>query len=167
MSYYDEFLRDADSHFRKLVERMLREMADVEKAIDSDRLRGEWSVEPIEEPGARGYVAKGRFQLGNPLSLPKHAMDTVREPFVDVFDDKEHVKLYIDLPGVEKDDIQLNATDAQVEIKAKNFHKNIDLPTSDIKVSEVSATYKNGVLEVIIPRTKKAASEEKKTIQID
>lgn len=167
MSYYDEFLRDADSHFRKLVERMFREMADVENAIDSGRLRGEWNVEPIEEPGARGYVAKGRFQLGEPLSLPKHAMETVREPFVDVFDDKEHVKLYIELPGVAKDDIQLNAADSQVEIKAKNFHKHIDLPTSDIKVNEVSAHYKNGVLEVIIPRAKKAASEEKKTIQID
>lgn len=169
MSYYDEFFRDADSHFRKLAERMFREMNEIEKAIRSGKLKGSWEVKPIEEPGVKGYVAQGRFQLGKPMSFPKHAIDEIREPLVDVFEDKEHVKLYIELPGVEKDDIQLNITDSQAEVKAKNFYKNIDLPTRDIEFNNASANYKNGVLEVIIPRTKKTASEEKKknTIKID
>jgi len=169
MSYhFDEFFRDTDSYFRKLTERMFREMSEIESAIRSGKLKGEWDIKPIKEPGVKGYVAKGRFQLGEPLRLPKRAIDEVREPLADVFEDKDHVKLYIELPGVEKADIQLNATDSQVEVKAKNFYKNIDLPTRDIEFDKVSANYKNGVLEVIIPKTKKTAKEEKKkTIKID
>ena len=78
------------------------------------------------------------------------------------------MKLYVELPGVEKEDIQLNITNSQAEIKAKNFYKNIDLPTRDIEFDKATANYKNGVLEVTIPRTKKATKEEKKkTIKID
>lgn len=168
MSYIDEFFRDTDSYFKKLTERMFKEMGEIESAIRSGKLKGEWDIKPIKEPGVKGYVAKGRFQLGEPLRIPKHAIDEAREPLADVFEDKDHVKLYVELPGVEKEDIQLNITDSQVEIKAKNFYKNIDLPTRDIEFDKASADYKNGVLEVTIPRTKQVAKEEKKkTIKID
>jgi len=169
MSYhFDEFFRDTNSYFKKLTERMFREMNDIENAIRSGKLKGEWDIKPIKEPGVKGYVAKGRFQLGEPLRLPKRAIDEVREPLADIFEEKDHVKLYIELPGVEKEDIQLNTTETQIEVKAKNFYKNIDLPTRDIEFDKVSANYKNGVLEVIIPKTKKTAKEEKKkTIKID
>jgi HSP20 family protein len=168
MPYYDEFFRDTDSYFKKLTQRMFREMNEIENAIKSGKLKGEWDIKPIKEPGVKGYVAQGRFQLGEPLRLPKRAIDEVREPLADVFEDKDHVKLYIELPGVEKDDIQLNTTETQVEVKAKNFYKNINLPTTDIESDKVSANYKNGVLEVTIPKTKKTAKEEKKkTIKID
>ncbi len=168
MSYIDEFFRDTDSYFKKLTERMFKEMGEIETAIRSGKLKGEWDIKPIKEPGVKGYVAKGRFQLGEPLRLPKQAIDEVREPLADVFEDKDHVKLYVELPGVEKEDIQLNITNSQAEIKAKNFYKNIDLPTRDIEFDKATANYKNGVLEVTIPRTKKATKEEKKkTIKID
>ncbi|MDH5450210.1 MAG: Hsp20/alpha crystallin family protein [Candidatus Bathyarchaeota archaeon] len=168
MSYIDEFFRDTDSYFRKLAERMFREMSEIETAIRSGKLKGEWDIKPIKEPGVKGYVAKGRFQLGEPLKFPKQAIDEVREPLTDVFEDKDHVKLYIELPGVEKGDIQLNITESQVEVKAKNFYNNVKLPTRDVEFDKASANYKNGVLQVIIPKIKKVAKEEKKkTIKID
>jgi HSP20 family molecular chaperone IbpA len=168
VSYYDEFFRDADSHFRKLVERMFREMDEMDEAIRRSELRGEWDVKHVSEPGVRGYVAKGSFQLGEPLRFPKRAIDEVREPLVDIFEDKDHLKLYIELPGVDKKDIQLDVTDSQIEVKAKSFYKRIGLPTRNIEFDEASANYKNGVLEIIIPSAKKTASEEKKkTIKID
>ena len=168
MSYHDDFFHDADSYFRKLAERMFREMGEIEEAVRSGKLKGEWDIKPIKEPGVKGYVAQGRFQLGEPLSLPKHAIDEVREPLADVFEDKDHVKLYIELPGAEKEDIQLNATESRVEVKAKNFYKNINLPTRDVEFDKASANYKNGVLEVKIPKTKETPSEEKKrTINIE
>ena len=166
MTYFDDAFRDIDAFYRKLAERMFRDMEEIDKAIQSGRLQGEWDVKPINKPGVRGYVAKGRFQLGEPLRLPKQALDEPREPLTDVFEDEEHVKLYVELPGVEKDDIQLNITDAQTEIKAKNFYKTIDLPTRNVEFEKATANYKNGVLEVIIPK-KKTVSEEKKTIKIE
>jgi len=165
---FDEIFRDADSYFKKLSERMLKEMEEIEKAIRSGKLQGEWEVKPIEEPGAKGYVARGRFQLGEPLTLPKQAVDEVREPLTDVFEEQDHVKLYVELPGVEKNDIQLNVTEGRAEVKAKNFYKVIDLPTRQVEFEKATANYKNGVLEVMIPKTKKAESEDKKkTIKIE
>lgn len=168
MTYFDETFRDIDAFYKKLTERMFKEMEEIDKAIQSGRLQGEWDVKPIDKPGVRGYVAQGRFQLGQPLTLPKQALDETREPLTDTFEDKEHVKLYVELPGVEKDDIQLNITDTQAEIKAKNFYKTIDLPTNNVDFNKATANYKNGVLEILIPKKKTAASkEEKKTIKIE
>ena len=119
MTYFDDAFRDIDAFYRKITERMSREMEEIDKAIQSGRLQGEWDVRPIEKPGVRGYVAHGRFQLGEPLKVPKQELNETREPLTDVFEEEEHVKFYVELPGVEKGDIQLNITDAQAEIKAK------------------------------------------------
>ena len=168
MSSHDDAFSDMDSYFKKLTERMFKEMEEFEKAIRSGKLQGEWEVKPIDKPGVKGYVAQGRFQLGEPLTVPKHALDEVREPLTDVFEDKDCVKLYVELPGVEKNDIQLNVTQGKAEVKAKNFYKLIDLPTEDVEFEKVSANYKNGVLEVVIPKVKKTVEEEKKkTIKIE
>ena len=163
MTHFDETFRDIDAFYKKLTEKMFRQMEEIDKAIQSGRLQGEWDVRPIEKPGVRGYVAQGRFQLGEPLTVPKQALDETREPLTDVFEDKEHVKLYIELPGVDKDDIQLNVTATQAEIKAKNFYKTIDLPSRNAEFEKAAANYKNGVLEVLIPKKKTAVSDEKKT----
>ena len=168
MTYFDETFRDIDAFYKKLTERMFRQMEEIDKAIQSGRLQGEWDVRPIEKPGVRGYVAQGRFQLGEPLTVPKQALDETREPLTDIFEDKEYVKLYIELPGVDKNDIQLNVTATQAEIKAKNFYKTIDLPTRNIEFEKATANHKNGVLEVKIPKKKTAVSDEKKkTINIE
>jgi len=168
MSSHDDAFSDIDSYFKKLAERMFKEMEEFEKAIRSGKLQGEWEVKPIDKPGVKGYVAQGRFQLGEPLTVPKHALDEVREPLTDVFEDKDCVKLYVELPGVEKNDIQLNVTQGKAEVKAKNFYKLIDLPTKDVEFEKASANYKNGVLEVVIPKAKKTIEEEKKkTIKIE
>jgi HSP20 family molecular chaperone IbpA len=147
---------------------MFKEIEEIEKAIRSGKLQGEWEVKPIEKPGVKGYVARGRFQFGEPLTFPEHAIDEVREPLADVFEDKDHVKLYVELLGVEKNDIQLNVTEGRAEVKAKNFYKVLDLPTRHVEFEKATANCKNGVLQVIIPKTKKTVSEEKKkTIKIE
>lgn len=165
---YGDVFRNVDSYFKKLVERMFREMEEFERAVRSGELQGEWEIKPIEGPGVKGYVARGRFQFGEPWRVPKHALAEDREPLADVFEDKDCVKLYVELPGVEKNDIQLNVTEGRAEVRAKNFYRAIDLPTKDIEFERASASYKNGVLEVLIPKTKKAIREEKKqTIKIE
>jgi len=167
---FEDIFHDVDDFYKRLTKKMFKEMEAIEEAVRSGKLEGEWDIKPIEEPGVKGYVARGRFQLGKsqPLKLPKQIKDEVREPLTDVFEDKHNVKLYVELPGVEKDEIQLNVTDGHAEVKAKNFHKAIDLPTKDVESDKAVANYKNGVLEVTIPKTKKSATEEQKhTIKIE
>jgi len=170
---FEDVFNNAEDFYRKLAKKMFREMEDIEEAIKSGKLEGNWDIKPIEELGVKGYIARGRFQFGDKaapktLKLPQQITEEMREPLADVFQDKDNIKLYVELPGVEKKDIQLNVTLGQAEIKAKNFYKAIDLPTQDIESYKATANYKNGVLEVTIPKTKKTgANEQKTTIKIE
>lgn len=158
----DEAFRGINGFYKRLIERMAKEMDDFEEAVQSGELQGSWEVKPVDKPGVKGYVAQGRFQLGEPVRIPKPAFEEEREPLADVFDEKNHVKIYLELPGVEKEDIQLNVTERAAEVRAKNFFKKIELPVRDIDFEKAAASYKNGVLEVRIPKVQKAAEDEKK-----
>jgi HSP20 family molecular chaperone IbpA len=176
---FRDIFDDMDKFYQKFTKRMFKEMEQIDQAIRSGKLLGNWDIKPIEEPGVKGFIARGHFQFGKPQSpqplrplkpfkLPEKTSDEVREPLTDVFEEKDHVKLYVELPGVEKSDMQLNVSEGQVEVKAKKFYKIIDLPTKDIEAEKAVANYKNGVLEVTIPRKKKPAEEKPKhTIKIE
>jgi len=170
MAYFE----DMEHYFKKIIERMFREMAEFDESMKSRKMQGEWNIRPIEGPHVKGYIAQRRFRFGNepnesnePLTVPKEELDEVREPLVDVFEERDAFKLYVELPGVEKDDIQLSVVGGHPEVKAKSFYKQIALPTRDVEFDKVSANYKNGVLQVTIPKKAKVVSEEKKTIKID
>lgn len=166
---FQDIFDDVDKIYQRFAKRMFKEMEDIEEAIKSGKLAGEWDIKPIEEPGVKGYIAKGRFELGDKLdkpvqpktlTLPKDIPQEMREPLTDVFEEDDNVKLYIELPGVEKKDIKFNVSEGKAEIRAKNFHKTIDLPTLDIEAAKTRANYKNGVLEVTIPKKKKAQAKQ-------
>ena len=167
---FDDLFPDADDYFKKFTKRMFKEMEDIEEAIRSGKLQGEWDIKPIEEPGAKGYIAKGRFNLGGErqeqtpktFKLPDQIEDEMREPLTDVLQDKDNIRIYIELPGVDKNDIQLNVTDGHAEIKAKNFFKTIPLPNCEVIADKAVANYKNGVLEVTVPKLKKPTKPETK-----
>jgi len=165
---FQDIFDDVDKLYQRFAKRMFKEIEDIEDAIKSGKLEGKWNIKPIEEPGVKGYVARGRFELGNKarpktLTLPKEVPQEAREPLTDVFQDESNVKLYVELPGVEKTDVKLNVSQGKAEIKAKNFFKAVDLPTIDIEVDKATANYKNGVLEVTIPKKKKTEVEQPKT----
>lgn len=83
-----------------------------------------------------------------------------REPLTDVIEQKDSYEVVAELPGVEKRDIKLHATEGSLEIRTENekkFFKEISFDMR-VKPETAKATYKNGVLSVRI--TKK---EDKKT----
>jgi len=75
-----------------------------------------------------------------------------REPLVDLIEDDETVKVLAELPGVEKKDIRLRATDHGLTISVDNpvrkYYKELEFP---VEVDERSgkSTYINGVLEIV------------------
>jgi len=164
---YQDIFDDVDKLYQRFAKRMFKEIEDIEDAIKSGKLEGEWDIKPIEEPGVKGYVARGRFEFGNKtrprkMTLPKEISQEAREPLTDVFEDESNVKLYVELPGAEKTDIKLDISQGKAEVKAKNFYKVVDLPTVDVEVDGALANYKNGVLEVTIPKKKKSTTEQPK-----
>ncbi len=86
------------------------------------------------EPSARGPLLKEE-----------------REPLVDVMNADGEVVVVSELPGVEKEDIRLEATDrvlkVEVESAKRRYFKEMELPHL-IDPRTARASYKNGVLEV-------------------
>ncbi|OYT47858.1 MAG: heat-shock protein Hsp20 [Desulfurococcales archaeon ex4484_42] len=81
-----------------------------------------------------------------------------REPLVDVLEEKDHVIVIAEMPGVEKNKIKVRATERRLIIEGSNtnrrYYKEVELPT-DVKPDTAKAAYRNGVLEVRIEKRKK------------
>jgi len=83
-----------------------------------------------------------------------------RTPFIDVIKDEKEgeVRVIAEMPGVEKDDIEVRADVRSVSIKAerngRRYRANIDLPV-DVDPSSARAKYKNGILEVTLKTSEK------------
>jgi len=79
-----------------------------------------------------------------------------REPLVDIIEEAETVKVVAEVPGVEKNDIQLYGTERSLTIKvdtpARKYFKEVELP-AEVDPKSARSTYKNGVLEVILKKT--------------
>jgi|UniRef100_A0A7J3UXV9 HSP20 family protein len=107
--------------------------------------------------------------------LPVSSDQGFREPLVDINETSDEVIVTAELPGVPKENIELNLTDNTLEIKASqkqevslekggvrkrerrsmNFYRLIELPCG-VDASKVKATFNNGVLEVKMPKLEKA-----------
>lgn len=74
----------------------------------------------------------------------------VREPMVDVFDEKNVVRVIAELPGVEEGDIKTELEGNILKMRAergdRKYEKDIELPAA-VK-GEMKTRYKNGVLEI-------------------
>ena len=98
-----------------------------------------------------------------PLSLQE-----AREPLVDVIQEPDQVKVIAELPGVEKDDIQLFATERTLTLDVTSpdhrYHKELELPF-EVDEDSASSTYRNGVLETIMKRKRERGSSRSIKIQ--
>ena len=82
---------------------------------------------------------------------PKFKITETREPMVDVFDEKDHILVVAELPGVLEESIKLDLKGDILILEAgdekRKYSKEILLPAKvDFEEREVS--FKNGVLEV-------------------
>jgi len=89
-----------------------------------------------------------------------------REPLVDVMEEKEEFKIFVELPGVDKSNIKLDVAEDSIEIKTddeKKFYKMVYLD-STIDPDSTKANYNNGVLTLTVEKKEKRKGKE---IKID
>ena len=87
-----------------------------------------------------------------------------REPLVDVMSEKDKFKVFVELPGVEKEKVKLDVADDSVEIKTddeKKFYKMIYLD-STIDPDSAKSSYKNGILTLELDKKEKRKGKEVK-----
>jgi HSP20 family protein len=103
--------------------------------------------------------------------IGKPQISAEREPLSDVTSTDKEVKVVLEMPGIKKEDIKINAYEQKVEIKTadnsqRKYHKILDLPKSaDIETAR--STYNNGILEVTFDKKKEGIKPKGKEIKIE
>ena len=106
-----------------------------------------------------------------------------KRPIVSYSESDSKYFVYLELPGVEKENVSLNISDSLLELEAKrnvlcsddvkgcnrdnglNYFYAAELPEG-IEVNKVKAHFKNGILNIDLPKIKTKSSMSKK-IKID
>jgi HSP20 family protein len=106
-------------------------------------------------------------------------------PVVDLYEEKDDIVVKAELPGIDKNNIEVNLADhtltikgekkKEEEIKEENYYRSersygsfvrtLELP-KDVHTDKVKATFKNGILEVRLPKTEEAKAKEVK-VKVD
>jgi HSP20 family protein len=104
-----------------------------------------------------------------------------REPLMDLVDEKDQYKVIMEVPGINKEDIDINVTEDTVTVKAEtkteqkkeekgyyyqersygSFQRSFSLP-GEVLPESASAEYKNGILEIKLKKKQDAKTKEHK-----
>ena len=166
---------------------MRREMEkafeDVEKRIPKDLVREYTTPEggKVREVGPMVYGYSMTFgpdgkprirEFGNVkpsgfggFSRPEISGET--EPLVDITTTDNEVKVVVEMPGVSKDKIKINAYDNTLEVKSEDpqrkYHRTIQIP-SETNIETAKSIYNNGILEISF---NKKVQPKGKTIKVE
>ena len=119
--------------------------------------------------------------LGRDRWLPIRPL-SLRMPSIDVYEEKDSVVVKAELPGMTKEDIEVNLAGEDLTIKGEkkedkevkednyyrrersygSFLRTVALP-SEVKSDEIKASFKDGVLEIRLPKTEDA---KKKSVSV-
>ena len=98
-----------------------------------------------------GPNAGGNFHIEHPTS----ASDSSRDVHVDIQETETEVRVIADIPGVERDAIELQCDGKTLSLTAagpdREYNERVSLP-GRVDEHSASATYNNGVLEVVFDR---------------
>jgi len=137
-------LKDSGGELKKEGEIDLGHLKEGMKGVFGFSIKTAVGGKPIVEP------------FGNIKKTPKGpTVEEEREPMTDVFDEKEEVRVYAEMPGVNEEDIKVvlrgDILDISAQSGERKYHKEVLLPVQ-VKKEALSYTYKNGVLEVRIKK---------------
>ncbi len=124
------------------------------------------------------------FSLFGPSWWPRLRMPEFEEitPAVDIYEEDNNVVVKAELPGIKKENIDVSLTDNTVKISGEkkkeekiekkdycslersygSFTRSFSLPT-DVQTDKAEAKFKEGILEIKIPKTEEAI---KKTVKV-
>jgi len=150
----------------KGIEKLVDLAADLKEAGGEIKKEGEIDLSHLKKgmKGVFGFSIKSAVggkstveTFGHKIKkTPKGpTVEEEREPIIDVFDEKDEIKIYAEMPGVTKEDIKLDLKGDILDISAqsgeKKYHKEVLLPAK-VKTKTMSSSYKNGILEIKIKK---------------
>jgi len=162
--FFGDFFGDIDGEFDRMRERMERAMREAgRQGGPGVRVEGPFVYGFSMRVGPDGKPVIREFGNVQPKLKGAKAEES-REPLVDVIEGDRETTVVAEVPGVEKKDIKLDATEEELKITVdaahRKYHKAVYFKSA-VKPETAKATYKNGVLEVRLER--KAPAKEKGT----
>lgn len=126
----------------------------------------------FEEFGRQGWLHPFRWEL--PFRTERMTFLEGRMPKVDVIDREAEIVVRAELPGVEKDGVELTVTDQTLVLRAKTRHeekeergeyfrhemshgeyqRTLQFPAA-VDHEKARATFRNGVLEITLPKAER------------
>ena len=121
------------------------------------------TIGPDGKPNIREFGnVKSPFAGGGLFEQP--SISSEREPLVDISSTDREVKVIVEMPGIKKENIKINAYENSVEIISddpqRKYHKVIDLPL-EADIETVKSIYNNGILEIVFNKKKQTKSKGK------
>ena len=123
----------------------------------SGKLRGVYGINVKTGLGERGEQELKVEPFGNvrPRTAGEPPEEDVREPLVDIHEEKDHLLVLVELPGVDKDNVTLELAEDRLNLSAQRgktgYRKEITLPQ---RFSEENMHWdcKNGILQIRLKR---------------
>jgi HSP20 family protein len=181
--FRDWGLNDVDKIFEEMEKMMEEQFRDFASSVPKDYVRErklpDGSTSREFGPFVYGYSMKvgpdGKPEIrefGNvkPRRNGLPHVQEEREPLVDVVESDGEIHVVAELPGVEKEDIKLSGTQDTLTIVVDNpqrkYFKEVALPEK-VMVSKARSQYKNGVLEVTLPKSKDGKPPKGEPINVE
>jgi HSP20 family protein len=168
---FEDMEKMMEEEFKSFTSRVPKDYVRERKLPDGSTVR-EWG------PFVYGYSVKigpdGKPEVrefGNVKpSLTGPQVQQEREPLVDVVETNGEIHIVAELPGVDKKDIKVHATEDTLTITVdspqRKYFKEVELPAK-IKLRDAKSQYKNGVLEVTLQKEKDGKQPKGQPISID
>lgn len=149
----------------KGIEKLVDLAANLEEAGGEIKKEGEIDLSHLKKgmKGVFGFSVKTAVggkpvvePFGNIKKTPQGPkVEEEREPITDVFDEKDEIKVYAEMPGVSQGDIKLDLKedilDISVQSGDRKYHKEVLLPAK-VKAETLTSLYTNGILEIKIKK---------------
>lgn len=175
--YIDDFFKEMERWFEEMMRDLERDFEFFPRDLVRERKIGSRTVREFG-PFVYGYsITIGPDgkpvirEFGN--IRPRGGIKPIevheeREPLVDVIDEPDKVRVIAEVPGVSKEEINLEVIDStKLRISTtgkRKYYKEVDLG-APVNPDTTKATYSNGVLEVVLEKKKEA--KEGKKIKIE
>lgn len=146
-SSFEEEIEEIGARMNQMMKQMLTGLSSFDEEPSM------YGVSMRVGPDGRPFV----HEFGN-LHMPATVEEdgASSEPLTDVIEEKDLVRVIVGLPGVQRNDINVSAEgawlDIDVDTENRKFSRHIELPCQ-VRSDGVAAGYKNGVLEITMDRS--------------
>ena len=144
--FFEDFESELFDNLEEIIESILEDMGESVPFV--------YGFSIIRRPGEdlefREFGNAPEYSQNEGNFLPSET----KEPLIDIFENEELVHILAEFPEVGKEDLILNATAHNLEIRvigSFECSENIELPVP-VNPKSATASYKNGVLEVTFRR---------------